>query len=56
MELREEYQPITEVVEKLPQARECYDLQLFVKDVDGVKELYIMVKGKMYLINSLTEV
>ena len=52
MELREEFQPKTTEEENFPKAKEVHDLQFIVKDGN----LYIMVQGKWYLVNSLTEV
>ena len=52
MELREEFQPKTTKEETFPSAKEVYDFQMIVKDGN----LYMMIDGKWYLINSLTEV
>lgn len=52
MELREEFQPKTTKEENFPDAKEVYDFQMIVKDGN----LYMMIDGKWYLIQNLTEV
>ena len=52
MGLKDEFQPKTTEEKVFPKASEVYDFQFIVKEGN----LYIMIKGKWYLVNSLTEV
>lgn len=55
-ELRQYFAPKIEEGIKLPEVRSVVDGTEFVLTEGTTKKLYKMIKGKWYLINTLTEV